>query len=247
MAEIEVFQLSDSPMTIKPGERERGWFENFPDRFPYRCLPLVIANQAGLQLAMDFSFTVVWDGTPAITGIRVASTDARAATYISGHFGYGVLTFSIPHLFRTKGDTGLLVMGPANLPKIDAVPLTGIVETAWSPYTFTMNWKMLQPNRAVIWDAGEPFCQLVPLDLALIRDLKVTQRDIAEEPELQKSYTAWAESRRKFNAERKTAPRTPGPSPWQKHYFQGKLPDGQPGVDAEAHLTKTSTEIEKKS
>lgn len=233
-------------MTVGAAGKERVWFEGFPDRFPYRCLPLAIANQAGLQLAMDFQVTVVWDGTPATSGIHVASPDKRAASFLSGHFGYGVLTFSIPYLFRTKGDVGMLVTGPFNEPKEGAVALTGIVETGWSPFTFTMNWKMLVPRRAVTWEAGEPFCQLVPIDLGLIKDVKAIERKITDDPELNQRYTEWAESRRKFNAELKAAPRAPGPSPWQKHYFQGRLLDGQPGTESGRHLTKTSTEVEKK-
>lgn len=245
MVKIEVFQTSDSPMSIRPAAKERAWFDEFPDRFPYRCLPLVIANQSGLHLAMESAFSVVWDGTPAQTGIKVTSNDRRAASYISGHFGYGVLTFSIPYLFRTPEKIGLMAMGPANLPKIGAVAMEGIIETAWSPYTFTMNWKMLEPGRAVLWDAGEPFCQLMPIDLDIIKDVLVEQKPLSADPELEQRHKAWAESRRKFNEDRKTAPRTPGPSPWQKHYFQGKLPDGAPGVDADAHLTKTMIDIER--
>lgn len=245
MVKIEVFEVSASPMGVRPASRERAWFDEFPDHFPYRCLPLVIANQAGLVLSMNFAFSVVWDGTPAQSGIKVTSNDRRAATYITGHFGYGVLTFSLPYLFRTPENVALMAMGPANLPKIGVVAMEGIVETNWSPYTFTMNWKMLEPGRAVLWDAGEPFCQLVPIDLNLIKNIQVEHKPLAADPELQARHNTWAESRRKFNDERKTAPPSPGPSPWQKHYFQGKLPDGAPGVDPEAHLTKTSTELDK--
>lgn len=247
MVNIEVFQVSDSPMTVRPASRQRAWFDEFPDNFPYRCLPLVIANQAGLELSMNFAFSVVWDGTPAQSGIKVTSNDRRASTYITGHFGYGVLTFSLPYLFRTPENIGLMAIGPANLPKIGAVAMSGIIETAWSPYTFTMNWKMLEPGRGVMWDKDEPFCQLVPIDLTVIKEVKAVEKPITADPALHKAHAEWSESRRKFNEERKTAPRTPGPSPWQKHYFQGKLLNGAPGVDPEAHMTKTNTEVDKKN
>jgi hypothetical protein len=84
----------------------------------------------------------------------------------------------------------------------------------------------------------------MPIDLNLIKDVKAEQKPIGADPELQKRHAEWADSRRKFNEERKTASRTPGPSPWQKHYFQGKLLDGAPGIDPGAHLTKTNTDIE---
>lgn len=245
MVKIDIFQTADCPMAIRPASKERTWFDLFPDHFVYRCLPLVIANQAGLQLSMNFAFRVEWDGGPSPDSIKVTSRDPRASHYISGHFGNGVLTFSIPYVFRTPPGIGLVASGPANWPKIGAVALSGIIETAWSPYTFTMNWKMLEAGRAVAWDGGEPFCQLTPIDLNLIKEVQVDVKPLSADPELEQRHNAWAESRRKFNEERKTAPRTPGPSPWQKHYFQGKLPDGAPGVDADAHLTKTTTDIER--
>jgi hypothetical protein len=36
--------------------------ERWHDRAPYRCLPMVIANQAGWWILNSHSFTVVWDG-----------------------------------------------------------------------------------------------------------------------------------------------------------------------------------------
>ncbi|HMZ02762.1 MAG TPA: DUF6065 family protein, partial [Burkholderiaceae bacterium] len=59
---------------------------------------------------------------------------------ITSHFGSGILTFSLPYLFRTSPGYGMLVRGPTNCAKDGAAPLDGIVETDWAPYSFTMNW-----------------------------------------------------------------------------------------------------------
>ena len=77
-------------------------------------------------------------------------------------FGYGVLTWTIPYLFRTDPGWNLLARGPANLPQDGVSALEGLVETDWATATFTMNWKMTRPGLPVRFEAGEPFCQIVP-------------------------------------------------------------------------------------
>ena len=41
-----------------------------------------------------------------------------------GHFGFGVLTFHVPCLFRTEVGFDLMVTGPINRPKDAIAPLT---------------------------------------------------------------------------------------------------------------------------
>src|SRR3546814_13729675 len=62
--------------------------------------------------------------------------------HVSTHFGSGIVTFSLGHLFRTSPGVNLWIKGPSNRPKDGASPLEGIIETDWSPYTFTMNWQL---------------------------------------------------------------------------------------------------------
>ncbi|MFB8344846.1 DUF6065 family protein [Brucella cytisi] len=42
---------------------------------------------------------------------------------------------------KTEPEFDLFVTGSINRPKDAISPLTGFVETDWSPYTFTMNWR----------------------------------------------------------------------------------------------------------
>ena len=65
-------------------------------------------------------------------------------------FGEGVLTFHINGLFRTPPGWNLWVGGSPNSPKDGIYPLTGVIETDWSPYTFTMNWRFTRRTTACI-------------------------------------------------------------------------------------------------
>jgi Family of unknown function (DUF6065) len=88
------------------------------------------------------------------------------------HFGHGILTFHIPCLFRTEPGIDLLVQGPVNRPKDAIAPLSGIVETDWAPYTFTMNWQFTRPGIAVRFEKGEPFCHVWPLQRGALQTVE---------------------------------------------------------------------------
>lgn len=85
-------------------------------------------------------FSAVWDGGERENAVRIRPDPGTHAPAVS-HFGSGTLTFHIPCLFKTDSGTNLFVTGPLNRPKDGIAALTGIIETDWSPYTFTMNWR----------------------------------------------------------------------------------------------------------
>lgn len=220
-----------SPL-IRPAPAERAWMDATPERFAYRCLPLAIANAHGWELLCRSACTVVWDGGPEREALRVMG---QGDDLPISHFGSGILTFHIPALLRTEPGFDLWVGGPVNRPKPGAAPLTGIVETAWAPYTFTMNWQLTEPGRQVRFAAGEPFCTLFPIAQGLIESCEPEIRSIDSEPALAAAYARWAASRRAFGQELARPGSTAQAERWQKHYFRGILPDGRA---ADAHRTR---------
>jgi len=45
------YQVSEDDFApIRPARRERKWMDNAHQKFPYRCLPLVVANQYGWEI-----------------------------------------------------------------------------------------------------------------------------------------------------------------------------------------------------
>ena len=127
----------------------------------YHCLPLVIANQWGWQVLCPTDVQVTWDGSPAPGGLSV-EVDPRFAQAIKSQFGSGIVTFSPPWLFRTSSGWDLYVKGPSNRWKANCVPLEGVIETWWLNYTFTLNWKLVEPG-VVGFAKGESLGQLVPV------------------------------------------------------------------------------------
>jgi hypothetical protein len=222
--------------TIEPASARRTWMDRMAGGFPYRCLPLVIANQFGWALRSPVGFEAVWTGAADATGVELSldpGTPAHHANAVLTHFGGGVLTFAIPWLFRTTPGVALWVGGLPNNPKPGAHALEGVVETDWAPYTFTMNWKLTDIGRPVRFEANEPVCMVRPADLGWLESASLHQRPIDAAPDLKAEFDDWRRTRNAFNArDDRTA------KDWQRNYFAGRRPDDSPAGDAYQHRSK---------
>ncbi len=230
---LTLLTLGGPPPLIRPAPLERAWMDATPERFAYRCLPLAIANAHGWELLCRSACTAQWDGGAEREALRIVG---QGDDLPISHFGSGILTFHVAALIRTEPGFDLWVGGPVNRPKPGAAPLTGIVETAWAPYTFTMNWQLTEPGRQVRFAAGEPFCTLFPVPQGLIESCEPEVRGLESEPELAAAYARWAASRRAFGEELTRPGSTAQAERWQKHYFRGVLPDGRPGAQHRTRL-----------
>lgn len=159
MKDLTAYVIDGHELRIRPAPLERAWMDVTDQRFAYRCLPLNIANTHGWEILCTTAFSAIWDGRPGLDAIRIEAQSGAGAPAIS-HFGNGVLTFHVPCLFKTEPGVDLFATGPINRPKDGIAPLTGIIETDWSPYTFTMNWMFTRPQQRVSFEADEPFCHI---------------------------------------------------------------------------------------
>src|SRR5262249_11468483 len=133
------------------------------DMWANRCLPLLVANQGGWVLLTPVPFEATWSGEPSPSGTTIEFSDELPHPRpVASHFGYGIVTWAVPFLFRTPPGYNLLARGPANWPKDGISPLEGLVETDWAVTTFTMNWKITRPDVTVRFEEREPFCMIVP-------------------------------------------------------------------------------------
>lgn len=211
---------------IVPAAKARAWMDATNERFAYRCLPLLIANQAGWFILNEHAFDAIWDGTAAQSAIRIRPVERLKPVRATSHFGAGVLTFHIPYVFRTPPGYNLLVRGPANWPKDGIQALEGLVETDWATATFTMNWKFTRARRWVRFEAGEPICMIVPQRRGELEAFEPEIRNIAENPALEAGHAVWSASRARFLAGLRTREPEAVATRWQKDYFQGRMPDG---------------------
>jgi hypothetical protein len=267
MLELTAYELKpDTGFQLVPGPRTQPWMAETPYQSARRCLPMLIANQAGWLLLNNRSVRVLWNGGDDPRGsIMIQPVDERAAarvvTFAQGGtivedpvraealprpatrleyplkarstFGYGIVTWEPPLLFRTSPGYNLLVRGPANCPKDGVTALEGIVETDWCPATFTVNWKITCPNTWIEFAAGEPLAMLVPQRRGELEEFEPEIRALETNPELSEAYGAWRDVRL-------AQKRGDGPDECRLDYMRGSMPDGTAGDQHQTRLTLRS-------
>lgn len=223
--------------TITPADHARDWMEQSYERSAYRCLPLLIANQAGWVIRNPATVRVRWTGGANLDAIELQrwqpadSADKGLPDYVwpTSHFGSGIITWNLPFLFRTPKGFNLLARGPANTPKDGICALEGIIETDWATATFTMNWKVTRKDTWIAFEQGEPICMIVPQRRGELEEFTPKLVSLVDNPDLKADFDAWCASRDKFFDS------SPDGSEWQKDYFHGRTVDG---VKASEHQTK---------
>lgn len=222
------YALSDHSPKIVPASVKRQWMDAFPDLQPYRCLPMSIANSHGWEVLCPVPLVIDWTGgteTSAITirALKPLPGGCEVEHLCRSHFSRGIVTFHPGYLFRTPPGWNLLATGPFNQPKYNASPLTGIVETDWLPFPFTMNWQIQRPGR-VIFEEDEPFCSVFPV--SKIVDVQPEIRRLSDDAEVSQQYEEFRASRQSFLERLYAGDPDTVQQAWQKHYFVGEHQDG---------------------
>lgn len=218
------------PRVIPAGSR-RAWMDQSTDAFAYRCLPLKIANEHGWEILCPAGFEAEWTGGLAPEDVIIrGDAGARPEDLPVALFGQGVLTFHVAGLFRTPPGFNLWVTGSPNEPKDAIAPLTGVIETDWSPYTFTMNWRFTRPGQVIRFEENEPFCFFFPVERGLARGFTPRMQPLASEPNLEAQFHAWSRSRDAFHAQMLDNPPADTAARWQKLYYRGLDPAGRPAT-----------------
>ena len=243
-------------MPLSTAPVDRAWMDATDQHFAYRCLPLAIANQAGWLIHNPATFMAWWDGGPRLENLTLQFGSAPASPWsftinsntlaagspaavdprIMSHFGSGVLTFSIPFLFRTPPGVNLWVKGPTNYFKDGVHPLEGIVETDWLPATFTMNWKITRPHHPIRFERGEPICMIVPLPRGFSENLDPIYKSLQDEPVLEREYREWMKSRADFLTNLAAREPEAVKQAWQKDYNKGVTPLGEQAAEHQTRL-----------
>lgn len=206
---------------IRAAERKRPWMDNTRNKFAYRCLPLVIANEYGWEFCSPDSFKAVWYGDDENSGIDIISPNNNG--FVKSHFGSGIITFSIDIIVVTDENHNLMVTGPLNNTKHGIVPLSAVIESDWMPYTFTMNWKFTEENSSIEFGKGEPFCRIFPIPKH-IEEFDVSIENNSDNNEICQEMRCWAKQRDNFNSQKNTGKQWSASLPGL--YYKGTFSDG---------------------
>ena len=233
---LDCYQTDVFAPKMVPGRLNRDWMDQMPDRHAYRCLPLNMANVSGWELLCNQGFEIEWNGGPGVEDIQIIPDhpDRHINHLVSSHFSHGIFTFHTGYLFRTPKDWSMWAMGPPNRPKDGVSPLSGLVETDWLPYPFTMNWRFTAPCR-VRFEEDEPFCFVTVIEYGALDEIVPRIHQMDDNPELKAEYETWREARSEFNKRIDANDPVAIREAWQKFYMKGRTPDNKV---AEQHRNK---------
>ncbi len=216
---------------IRPAEPTRPWMDATPEAFAYRCLPLNIANAHGWEILTPVGFEAYWRGGPTTADVIIrADPGMPPASAPVSLFGQGTFTIHIQALFRTPPGWNLFAGGSPNSAKDGIAPLSGVIETDWSPYTFTMNWRFTRRNHWVRFEANEAICFIQPTQRNALERMNPKFVALNENPDAARQFAAWSASRNSFQA--RVAEKQPAANAdqWQKRYYRGLDMDDKPAV-----------------
>jgi len=234
------YAVNDFVPKIVAANPERKWMDEQPHRHPYRCLPLSIANAYGWHLLCPVPIEIEWNGNPGLNDLKVRALKPMqpvgrlVETFCRSAFGYGIVTMHINYIFQTDPGWDLMVTGPANAPKDNAYPLTGIIETSWLPYPFTMSWQVLRPGKAS-FDEDEPFCSIFPIQKEPLLACEPEVLPLSDNKALEADVIAFRNDRFHFNARLYAGDPEARRQGWSKRYFLGERVDGS---RVEGHINK---------
>lgn len=237
--ELECYPMSANPPDLVPGRQSRDWMDAFAARHPYRCLPLNMANTTGWEILCPFAFTAEWNGGKSQADIVITPDKPQPGKldhFVTSHFSHGVLTLHPQYLFRTPPGWSMMVSGAPNHIKDGIQALSGLVETDWLPFPFTMNWLFTRPGR-VRFDRGEPFCFISLVQTAKLDETQPVLRTLESNPAMKGQYESWLHHRTDFNKRLFEGDPGAAKEAWQRFYFKGEMPDQQGSAPA-SHVNK---------
>jgi hypothetical protein len=180
---------------VEPLNGRRSWMDETSDKYAYKCLPLTVANQYGWGVYGPTGFTAEWDGREDIDSIKVQYDEED--NFVSSHFGHGILTISVDFLVTTNSSVSIFIQGAPNLFKDGIVPLSGIVETDWLPFTFTFNYRFTRPGK-VRFEKEDVLFSFFPIERGYIESFSTSYGNIKENEKLSKDFDAYNKSRHNY-------------------------------------------------
>lgn len=214
---------------IRPCSAQRDWMDAVPQKYVYRCIPLVAGNTMGWELLNPVESEFTWNGGELNNALAVRNKQ-NSPFAGSSHFGCGIVTWYLPFLFRTSPDLGLMVTGPANHERSDATPLDAFVRTDWLPFPFTMNWRLNRKHAPTVFSEGEPLCRIVPYPIALLEETTLEIQQLESDTGFLQEVDAWGQQRQQ-NVQKQqqdaarwqqTGERPTGEGVWNSQYVRAR-------------------------
>jgi hypothetical protein len=198
MSEITINRLFDTEeFQVIPLKRKREWMDETPDAYAYQCMPLNIANEYGWAVLSPVGFTATWEGSREVNGIEVVYDDDGAYNFADSQFGSGILTVSPDFIVKTPENVSLYIRGVPNKGIKGLQSLDAIVETDWLPFTFTYNYRFLQPGTIRV-EKDQPLFCFFPINRGEVEGYTLVSRSVEDNEEFLEKYHEYRDSRQTY-------------------------------------------------
>jgi GT2 family glycosyltransferase len=129
----------------------------------------------GWDFLCPCAFEAIWHGGPGAgdVEIRLAEDAPGKGAFVQSLEGEGLLTFYPGYQCKTEEEHALWVRGPINASKEGAVALESVIDTSILPGTLTIHWRLTRPGQTLRFEAGEPFCTILPYPKAGLDEVTV--------------------------------------------------------------------------
>jgi glycosyltransferase involved in cell wall biosynthesis len=135
----------------------------------------------GWDFLCPHAFEAIWHGGPGAgdVEVRLAENVPGKVGFVQSLQGEGRLTFYPGYQCKTEAEHSLWVRGPINASRDGAVPLESVIDTSVLPGTLTIQWRLTRPGQTVRFEAGEPFCTILPYPKSGLGDVTVEVMQLA--------------------------------------------------------------------
>jgi hypothetical protein len=143
--------------------KKRDWF---PKDF-YHCLPLIIANEYGYSLSLEYDIDVFWTGEESPDSLQITKYYEEGKDYqypdVKSLFGNGILTVTPPFHIKTPPGVNTMTINPINYMLPNMSVISGVVETDNVAQSFSFSLKVHIPNVLVKIPKGFPIGSFIPI------------------------------------------------------------------------------------
>lgn len=148
---IVAFPLYSHAAVLRPAPEERAGPQT--GEIPFTGL--------GFDLLCPEAFEATWNGGPEAGDVEIRCAADASQGFVRGGGG-GRLTFHPGYQFKTESDQVLWARGPVHAAKEGLAPLETLIDSSVLPCTLNPSWRFTRPGRCVRFEAGEPFCTVLP-------------------------------------------------------------------------------------
>lgn len=219
-------------LEIEQSPVDRHWMNETFQKYSYRCLPMTYANRHGWCIRAPHDIEVVWHGgtSPESTEILSGRLTEHGARFADNGTGNGIVTFHISAIPRTSPEYSLWILPAPNLVVPGASPLSGIVESDWMFSSPSMNWKLTEPGKTVVFKKGDPVFFFIPVHKTYLEDFSVSHLSIHDDPNMYQRFAdhiSWRDEKARNNE-----------PVFGKSYMRGENPDGSTPQWEHTHKTR---------